>query len=295
MNAASFNARALLWRQVRSGREDHSAGLIFACRCLGLLTADEAEQWRRVLVQREPPPPAPGRPDAAEEHLGSLLAALAPMSRSPEPAAVSAHRRFHAALAALHASGVLDDETARRWRSRGLASEAPWLDEEERAELSSPPGFYAIGVPPASPQEAADDAADERAFELLVRRGRARRVIPARPLRRHDRLAVVAVVTRTDATEVLFHYVGEPHGDVRPGFAAMEAHSRIVDTLKSPALTDDQGTAYEPVDQRPVISQGVGGRPDPKRLRVITGAWRYQPPAPDSATAYDVGGRWRLK
>jgi hypothetical protein len=33
------------------------------------------------------------------------------------------------------------------------------------------------------------------------------------------------------------------------------------------------------------------------RPRVITGVWRYQPPAPDSAAAFEVaaaGLRWRL-
>lgn len=38
---------------------------------------------------------------------------------------------------------------------------------------------------------------------------------------------------------------------------------------------------------RPAAGQQPGSRgpPDPKRLRVITGLWRYQPPASDSATA----------
>ena len=81
---------------------------------------------------------------------------------------------------------------------------------------------------------------------------------------------------------------------MRRGFAALEAFRRSVDGLTPPALGDDSGTTYEPVGERPVSSQGVGGLPDPERPRVITGVWRYQPPAPDSATVFEVGGRWRL-
>jgi hypothetical protein len=160
--------------RVASDQAAYGAGRIFACRCLGLLSADAAEQWRRVLVH------------------GDAL---------PSPCT-----RRECSLG----RGIVGCFSGQRWTDP---------DRVEAVRPTTPP------------------------------RARAPRH-PARPLQRHDRLAVVAIITRTDATEVLFHHVGEPIGDVRPGCASMEAHSRIVDTLVPPTLADDQGTAYEPVDRR---------------------------------------------
>lgn len=308
MTDAALEAQTLLWewapvredddREQRALKARYAEGLLDACEQAGLLAADQVVQWRRLLADGGEPPPAPGDLHAAERHLGELLAAVPPLSRNPEPAARSAMRRFRAALAALHASGVLSDQVERRWRARGLAAEAPWLDHDEISEISTMEGAYAVFIPPASPEEEAADAAAMREMATVQRRGRAKRVfVPDHP-QRLDGLAVAAVVTRTESTEVVFHHVGDPQGDAGSGRASREAFRTTVDALVPPRLGDDDGTVYESVVDRPVSSHGTGGTADPMRPRVITGVWRYQPPAPDSAGAFEVttsGARWRLR
>jgi hypothetical protein len=66
------------------------------------------------------------------------------------------------------------------------------------------------------------------------------------------------------------------------------------DALVPPDLEDDKGTVYRPVRDHPLSSHGTAG---PERPPAITGVWRYQPLAPNSAAAFEVttsGGRWRL-
>jgi hypothetical protein len=310
LTEATLEAQTLLWEWASQAREEHdpeqrawkvryAEGLVDGCEHAGLLTADRVVQWRRLLAQGGAPPPAPGDLDAAERHLEELLAAVPPMSREPETTVLAAGRRFDAALAALHESGVLSDQVARGWRSRGLAAEAPWLAQDEISELvSAGEGADAISVaipiPAASPEEEAADAEATREIELAARRGRAKRVfVPKRP-QRQDGLAIAAVVARTEATEVVFHHVGDPQGDVSSERAAMAAFRETDDALVPPSLEDDKGTVYRPVHDQPLGGHGSAG---PERPTVITGVWRYQPPAPDSAAAFEVttsGGRWRL-
>ena len=311
MTEATLEAQSLLWEWASEACEEddpeqrtwkvlYAECLVDACEHARLLPADEVVQWRRLLAQGGAPPPAPGDLDAAERHLEELLAAVPPMSREPEPAAVTAGRRFGAALAALDESGVLSDEVAGRWRARGLAAEAPWLAADEIAELSSVEGadaIFAIPIPAASPEEDAADAAAIREIEMAGRRGRATRVFVPDGPQGHDGLAIAAVVTRTESTEVVFHHVGDPQGDVSSGREARAAVRKSLNALVPPSLEDDQWTVYRPVRERPVSSHGSGGPPDPERPRVITGVWRYQPPAPDSAAAFEAstsGARWRL-
>jgi hypothetical protein len=309
MTEATLEARTLLWKWAEECRDDdpeqremkvrYAEGLVDACEYAGLLAADEVVQWRRLLARGGAPPPAAGDLDAAERHLEELLAAVRPMSRKPEPTAFAAGRRFDAALAALHESGVLSDEVGRRWRARGLAAEAPWLARDEISELVSraeePGGIsIAISLPAASPEEEAADAEAMRKINMAVRRGRAKRVFVANPPQRQDGLAIAAVVARTEATEVVFHYVGDPQGDFGSERAELAALRMTDDALVPPSLEDDKGTVYSPVHERPISSHGSRG---PKRPFVRTGIWRYQPPAPDSAAAFEVttsGARWRL-
>jgi hypothetical protein len=310
LTEATLEAQTLLWDwasqaceeddpEQRTWKVRSAEGLVDACEHAGLLTADQVVEWRRLLARGGVPPPAPGDLDAAERHLEELLAAVPPLSREPEPTALTAGRRFDAALAALHESGVLSDEVARGWRARGLAAEAPWLAPDEISELlSAGEGTdaisIAIAIPAASPEEEAADAEAMREFEMVARRGPAKRVfVPNRPQRR-DGLAIAAVVARTEATEVVFHHVGDPQGDVGSGRAAMAAFRKTDDALGPPGLEDDKGTVYRPVRDHPLSSHGSAG---PERPPVITGVWRYQPPAPDSAAAFEVttsGARWRL-
>lgn len=301
MTDPALAARTLLWEWARE-RDDpdpeqrgwkvaYCAGLVDACEHTGLLGPDEIAAWRRLLADPgASPPPASGDRRAAEGHLDALLAAVPPMSRDPQPAALAPSRRFHGALAALHAVGVLGDEDQETWRSRALAAEAPWLDREDVDQLSRVDGIYAISIPPASPEEEAADAAAERDLEALVRRGRVRSVFVSDRVERHDGLAVVAVVTRTESTDVVFNHVGDPVDETASGRASLRAFQTTVDALVAPALSDDAGTVYEPLRQQPMGSHGNRG--------AITGAWRYQPPAPDAAATFDVGAgaaRWHVR
>jgi hypothetical protein len=80
---------------------------------------------------------------------------------------------------------------------------------------------------------------------------------------------VLAVVARSESTEVLFHRVGTPPGGLVP-----------------PALGDDAGTVYEPVAPHPVSTWGP-----------VIGAWRYRPTAPDAATRFSAtlgDTRWNI-
>jgi hypothetical protein len=306
LTEATLEAQTLLWEWASAACEDddpeqrawkirYAECLVDACEHTGLLTVHHAVQWRRLLAQGGAPPPAPGDPDAAERHLEELLAAVAPMSQGPESMAPSAGRRFGAALAALHESGVLSDEAARRWRARGLAAEAPWLTHDEISELSRVEGAGPLAIAiPDPPGEEAGDAELMRELELSARRGRAKRVfVPNRPQRQNG-LAIAAIVTRTEATDVVFHHFGDPQGDAGSGRAALAAFRKTVDALVPPRLEDDKGTVYRPVGERPVSGHGSGR---PERPPAITGVWRYQPPAPDSAAAFEVttsGARWWL-
>lgn len=306
MTEATLEAQTLLWEwasqaceeddpEQRAWKVRYAEGLVDGCEQAGLLSADQVVEWRRLLAHGGAPPPALGDLDAAERHLEELLAAVPPMSREPETTALTAGRRFDAALAALHESGVLSDEVARGWRSRGLAAAAPWLAHDEISELSRVEGADAIAIAiPGPPEEEAAAAEATREIEMVARRGRAKRVfVPNRP-QRQDGLAIAAVVARTEATEVVFHHVGDPEGDVGSERAAMAAFRKTVDALVPPGLEDDKGTVYRPVRERPLSSHGSRG---PERPPVTTGVWRYQPPAPDSAAAFEVttsGARWRL-
>ena len=110
----------------------------------------------------------------------------------------------------------------------------------------------------------------ERQNDAAERRGRAERVLAARDVVRHDGTAVVAVVARADATDVLFHHTG-PFGTA----------------LAPPALTDDRGTRYVPAHWQPVSASG-------RRGMVAIGTWRYLPAAPAAANRFTVtrGDAW---
>lgn len=106
-------------------------------------------------------------------------------------------------------------------------------------------------------------------------------------------MTVVAVVTREEATEVHYHHVGGPAGDRDPFESFVSQHEQ---GLPAPHLEDDLGTTYAAVSATPVSSSGTGGIPDPERLLVQTGAWRYTPAAPTTARHFTVTsatGRWR--
>jgi len=113
-------------------------------------------------------------------------------------------------------------------------------------------------------------AEHETDLHTMARRGEARRVFVPDRVESHNRLAIVAVIACTAATEVVFHHVGQA-----------QQHP-------APTLRDDRGTTYTPVACTHVGSYHLGAT-------TLTGIWRYQPPAPDTAAAFEVGGHWLLR
>lgn len=301
-------ARTLLWEwlaeaddpdpEQRAWKVARLGGMLDACERVGVLTADEVRRWR-TLVPGEAVPSPPGADSAAAaRHLEQLLVDLRPLCRDEDAGGMCASRRYDGALEALHAAGVLADNEAGAWRRRALEAQAPWLERDEAEELAAQDGLFAIGVPACTDEEAAADAAAEREMDAIQRRGELRRVLTCAAPARHEGLAVLAVVVRTEATELMFHHVGPPHGEYRGGFAELAAFSAIAEALEAPALVDDLGSVYEAVSPQPVSSRGTGGIPDPARPRVVTGMWRYAPAAPATATRFTATlgrARWTLE
>jgi hypothetical protein len=300
-------ARDVLWNWVdevddpdeeqRRWKQSRLDGILLACERTGVLPADELGQWRALADGAEPCVAVDADPAAVTLHLERLLDDVRPMTRDEDAARTQASNRFHGALRAIADAGVITDQERSAWHQRELSASAPWLATEVVEHLASGSGFYAIGVPARTPEEEAADEASRREHERLGRRGGLQRVAAASRPERHDGLAVIAVLAREECTEVLFHFVGPPHGDTQGGFAGLEAHRAITDALVPPALSDDAGTSYAAASQRPVRSNGTGGMPDPDRPRVVTGAWRYFPPAPEAARGFTAtvdGASWTI-
>lgn len=308
MNDAALEARTLLWEwlieaedpdfEQRGWKLARLDGMILACERAGVLSAEEVRGWRAIAAgDVRPASPTTDRV-ATEQQLGVLLAAIRPMSRDLDPDGLRASRRQDGALDALEAAGVLTGEEAAAWRKRALEAQAPWLDRDDIEQFAGHKGMYAIGVPARTPEEEAADAAADRELEAITRRGELRCVRTCRTPARREGLAVLAVVVRTEATDVLFHHVGPPQGAYQGALADLAAFDADIQALVPPALIDDVGTRYEPATPRPVRSRGNGGMPDPARPRVITGVWRYSPTAPDAAgrfTATLGETRWTLE
>lgn len=179
------------------------------------------------------------------------------------------------------------------WSRRLLAAQAPWLDDP-----TPPPGegAWAISIPPETPEEAAEDAAFEAAWAARPRAETTRRVVGGSPERRAG-LAIIALAVHEDATSLHFHFVGEPAPVDAPSPHSMRAFEEALDALVPPALRDDRGAAYEPVEPRPISAHSHSREPDSDPWRVIVGAWLYTPAASDEATTFDIGQagqRWRL-
>lgn len=248
-----------------------------------------------VLGRTLPAPAAEPRGDraAAEAHLAALLEEVRPMSRDPRPETLRGSWAFGGALEALSAAGLAD---VREWRERALPREMPWLDDEQRGELLSieGEGVYAVRVPPETPEQEAQDAAAEAAWEARSRSGELRRVAVCREPARHDGLAITAVVARTETAEVHFHLTGPPVG----GNAFHRAFQEATEALTPPALSDGAGTTYAPVSEGPPSAAGGGGPAHDDRPLVVTGMWRYTPAPPPDARAFaaELGGvRWELR
>ena len=306
---ATLHVRAALW-QWASELEDpdpdqlvwkrpYVDGMLDACEALALLDAGELAAWREIAAGTAPPS-AEGDREAAERHLRALRSDLRPMRRSPSDEDRAASHRFHGALDALQAAGVIADEAVDRWNAAAYERTAPWLDAATVDQLVAAErggGLIAIGVPAETDEERERDEQARHAHELIARVGALRRVLVPDGVDRHDGLAVIAIADRDESIEVLFHLVGQPHGEFQGGFADLEAHRAIVDALEAPALVDDTGTTFTPAKHSPVGSHGSGGLRHPERPRVLTGLWRYHPAADPAATTFAVSWRghtWRL-
>jgi hypothetical protein len=270
-------------------------GTLLAYERIGVLSSSEADRWRVRLAgaapgwdaEPEPPLPEAARSDATQ-YLERLVAGAPRLRRNPTLEERARGAECSSALGALRAVGLLDEREHTEWDRRLLAMEAPWVDDPP------PPGEgpWAISIPPETPEEAAEDAAFEAAWAARPKAKTTRRVVTGSP-ERHAGLAMIALAVHEDATSLHFHFVGEPAPFDHPSRDLEEA----LDALDPPALRDDRGIAYEPVDPRPVSASSHSREPDSDPRRVIIGAWLYTPAAPDEAATFEIeqaGGRWTL-
>lgn len=261
-------------------------GTLLAYQRIGVLSSSEADRWRVRLAgpatdwDAEPGPPLPEAARAAGiRYLERLVAGAPRLRRQPTPDERAAGAECSSAIETLRAVGLLDEREHSEWSRRLLAAEAPWLDDPPPGE-----GPCAISIPPETPEEAAEDAAFKAAWAARPKAETTRRVVTGSP-ERHAGLAMIALSVHEDATSLHFHFVGEP-----------ARFDDALDALAPPALRDDRGTAYEPVDPRPVSASSHSHEPD-SAPQVIIGAWLYTPAAPDEAATFEIeqaGGRWTL-
>ena len=213
--------------------------------------------------------------------------ALRGFRRNPTPEERARDAECSSALEALRAVGWLDEREHRDWSRRLLAAQAPWVDHPPASE-----GPWAISIPPETPEEAAEDAAFEAAWAARPKAKTTRRVVTGSPAR-HAGLAMIALAVHEDATSLHFHFVGEPAPVDHPSRDFEEA----LDALAPPALSDDQGMPYEPVEPRPVSASSHSSEPDSDPRRAIIGTWLYTPAAPDEAATFQIeqaGRHWTL-
>jgi hypothetical protein len=269
-------------------------GMLLAYERIGVLSKSEAERWRvrlaEAATEQDAEPPALPDADRAAgvQYLERLVAGAPRLRRNETPDERAADAECSTALEALRAVGLLDRREHTEWNRRLLAVQAPWVEDPPPPDA----GPWAISIPPETPEEAAEDAAFEAAWAARPKAKTTRRVVTGSP-ERHAGLAMIALAVHEDATSLHFHFVGEPAPVDHPSRAFEEA----LDTLVPPALRDDRGIAYEPVDPRPVSASSHSREPDSDPRRVIIGAWLYTPAAADEAATFEIeqaGGRWTL-
>lgn len=270
-------------------------GTLLAYQRIGVLSSSDADRWRvrpagaATQWDAEPEPPLPEAARAAGiRYLERLVADAPRFRRNPTPEERASDAECSSAVEALSAVGLLDERAHTEWSRRLLAAQAPWLDDP------TPPGEgpWAISIPPETPEEAAEDAAFEAAWAARPKAEATRRVLIGSP-QRHAGLAMIALAVHEDATSLHFHFVGEP----APVDHSSTAFEEALDALDPPALRDDRGIAYEPVERRPVSASSHSSEPDCDARPVIIGAWLYTPAAPDEAATFEIeqaGQRWML-
>jgi hypothetical protein len=303
-DAALARLESLLLQARYAGGPDQPAsayleGTLLAYQRIGVLSGSEVDRWRVRLVgaatewDADPDPPlSDGARGAGIRYLEQLVADAPRLRRNPTPEDRAAGAECSSALEALRAVGVIDEREHTEWTRRLLAAEAPWVDDPP------PPGEgpWVISIPPATPEEAAEDAAFEAAWAARPKAETMRRVVTGSS-ERHAGLAMIALAVHEDATSLHFHFIGEPAPvdepprSKRPFDDALDAHI-------PPALLDNRGTAYEPVEPRPFSASWHSHEPDSDARVAIIGAWLYTPAAPDEAATFEIeqaGERWKLR
>jgi hypothetical protein len=275
-------------------------GALSAYQRIGALSSSEADRWRArfetAATERDAGPEPPlleTARTAATQYLERLVVEAPRLRRNPTPGERAADTECSSALEALHAVGVLDDHEQAEWTQRLLAAQAPWLDDP-----TPPPGEgpWAISIPPETPEEAAEDAAFDAAWAARPKAKTTRRVVTGSP-ERHGGLAMIALAVHEDATSLHFHFVGERNPLDAPARHSMSSFQDALDALVPPALRDDRGVVYEPVDQHPISASSHSTEADSDPRQVVIGTWLYTPAAPDEATSFSIeqaGGRWTL-
>jgi hypothetical protein len=271
----------------------HFEGTLLAYERIGVLSSSEANRWRVRLAgaatewEAEPEPPLPeAARTAGIQYLERLVEGAPRFRRNPTPEERAADAECESALETMRAVGLLDQREHTKWSRRLLAAQAPWVDDPPPPDE----GPWVISIPPETAEEAAEDAAFEAAWAARPKADTIRRVVTGSP-QRHAGLAMIALAVHEDATSLHFHFVSEP--------APVDHSSRnlddALDALAPPALRDDRGIAYEPVEPRPVSASSHSSEPDSDPRRAIIGTWLYTPAAPDEAATFQIeqaSGRW---
>ena len=268
-------------------------GAVHAYERLGLLSGEEAARWRQRLAEPEDEIElrselGPEALAAAENYLAELVARVRRIRPWPDAAASRRYAECEAAIAVLHDVGVLDDEAESRWLAESWRRRSPWRTRP--GELPLDGGPPAISLPCDNEPQAAEDAAKSQKLEMI------RRVIIGSPGRQGD-LAIVALVVHRAATSLHFHYLGGAQPDEQP--FCTEPAGESLQLLSPPALQDDAGQRYKPVDDRPdAAGRAWWGTPRAHEREAITGYWLYTPAAPADAREFTIeraGYSWTLQ
>jgi hypothetical protein len=270
-------------------------GALFSYERIGALSTSEVERWQVRLAaaasewDADPDPPLPEAARAATtRYLDRLLAEAPRFRRNPTPEERAADAECESALETLRTVGLLDHREHTEWSRRLLAAQAPWIDDVPPPDE----GPWVISIPPETPEEAAADAAFEAAWAARPKAETTGRVVTGSP-ERHGGLAMLALAVHEDATSLHFHFVSEPLAADNPS----RRFDNALDALAPPALRDDRGIVYEPVNPHPVSASSHSSKPDSDPRQAIIGAWLYTPAASDEAATFQIeraGGRWTL-
>jgi hypothetical protein len=207
-----------------AGRQTHpyGEGTLLAVEALGLLSSDEASEWRQRFGLAQTGW-STGRVAAAEqnrlaeEHLGSLARSLVGAADTESRSALL--DRFNAGFALYLHTGLERPEDASRWGERLERALGRTVEEFELVEVA--------GLDPAELYE----PGGEEPAPL----GAVLRVVPAEPAR-HDGLCVTAVAMHENGLELHWH-------ELREG--PFDPHESDTSSFEG---ADDVGTEYPSFD-----------------------------------------------